>query len=57
MNVDSLGIEGIPLITRFKTKMYYFINSTFKCIEGIPLITRFKTFKVALLKEHTEARY
>ena len=40
-----LSIEGIPLITRFKTlKTYMDMRETVvKSIEGIPLITRFKT--------------
>ena len=38
------GIEGIPLITRFKTFLSALRNhlTQFR-IEGIPLITRFKT--------------
>ena len=37
-------IEGIPLITRFKTyiETVLFVLTTLS-IEGIPLITRFKT--------------
>ena len=36
-------IEGIPLITRFKTTMTILSWGFVLCIEGIPLITRFKT--------------
>ena len=36
-------IEGIPLITRFKTEKNIKLIMKDKCIEGIPLITRFKT--------------
>ena len=38
-----LRIEGIPLITRFKTSTQYKKHYNSKSIEGIPLITRFKT--------------
>ena len=41
---ELVGIEGIPLITRFKTKQE--LELKVLCvvrIEGIPLITRFKT--------------
>ena len=38
-----VSIEGIPLITRFKTPFKYSIDTFCNCIEGIPLITRFKT--------------
>ena len=37
-------IEGIPLITRFKTWDFYEKEEKIDGIEGIPLITRFKTF-------------
>ena len=37
------SIEGIPLITRFKTTIALIESLTISCIEGIPLITRFKT--------------
>ena len=42
--ISLCGIEGIPLITRFKTLSENppFLTAKF-CIEGIPLITRFKT--------------
>ena len=44
------SIEGIPLITRFKT----FLSPPFKKmslgIEGIPLITRFKTMYKSFYK-------
>ena len=45
-NINAmLGIEGIPLITRFKTPfLLWLLLILFQCIEGIPLITRFKTF-------------
>ena len=40
-----LSIEGIPLITRFKTlSLAIILLIAFISIEGIPLITRFKTF-------------
>ena len=40
----SLSIEGIPLITRFKTKAAARVQADNTIsIEGIPLITRFKT--------------
>ena len=38
------GIEGIPLITRFKTATTSYPFFPALGIEGIPLITRFKTF-------------
>ena len=44
----DLSIEGIPLITRFKTVSCDTVSISYNsCIEGIPLITRFKTFKTA----------
>ena len=39
----SRSIEGIPFITRFKTKIDAKININSASIEGIPFITRFKT--------------
>ena len=41
----SCGIEGIPVIIRFKTKDVFFCNNIYFCIEGIPVIIRFKTNK------------
>ena len=41
------GIEGIPVIIRFKTPSLVDLDSSFKGIEGIPVIIRFKT----LMKE------
>ena len=39
-----IGIEGIPFITRFKTKSIESGDKDFTLgIEGIPFITRFKT--------------
>ena len=38
-----MGIEGIPVIIRFKTIHIAFIMSISICIEGIPVIIRFKT--------------
>ena len=37
------SIEGIPLITRFKTTSKRIVVVCEDSIEGIPLITRFKT--------------
>ena len=39
-----MSIEGIPLITRFKTFQLHIGLAPLRSIEGIPLITRFKTF-------------
>ena len=43
--MPPFSIEGIPLITRFKTQDVYNIATMrlHMSIEGIPLITRFKT--------------
>ena len=42
--VQIKGIEGIPFITRFKTKPHFSIRlQSHISIEGIPFITRFKT--------------
>ena len=44
MYFQNISIEGIPLITRFKTNVKKFkIKKLVFSIEGIPLITRFKT--------------
>ena len=44
MSHHYISIEGIPLITRFKTHGTYFqMSHHYISIEGIPLITRFKT--------------
>ena len=37
------GIEGIPVIIRFKTKLSDLELRVKKSIEGIPVIIRFKT--------------
>ena len=38
------GIEGIPVIIRFKTSFHNHLRSSyFSRIEGIPVIIRFKT--------------
>ena len=43
-----LSIEGIPLITRFKTPVITDKTlAIFVSIEGIPLITRFKTYRLS----------
>ena len=39
----SLGIEGIPVIIRFKTLKLFTWYDKYSCIEGIPVIIRFKT--------------
>ena len=41
--IQIKGIEGIPVIIRFKTYYQLDDNSTSFCIEGIPVIIRFKT--------------
>ena len=43
MSRSSNSIEGIPLITRFKTPRVVAVLDCAVGIEGIPLITRFKT--------------
>ena len=43
MRTVKKSIEGIPLITRFKTPNPAAFLCPPPCIEGIPLITRFKT--------------
>ena len=44
--LQHYSIEGIPLITRFKTLTDdLHISVPSKSIEGIPLITRFKTIE------------
>ena len=55
---ELVGIEGIPLITRFKTKQE--LELKVLCvvrIEGIPLITRFKTFNSKKFENFVERRY
>ena len=39
-----VGIEGIPVIIRFKTLILGHGQVNEICIEGIPVIIRFKTF-------------
>ena len=46
------SIEGIPLITRFKTKCSRRCSYIIWSIEGIPLITRFKTSDTDVKMEH-----
>ena len=45
MKIRLYCIEGIPLITRFKTSKPSLSEPSSSSIEGIPLITRFKTWK------------
>ena len=45
LSANIKGIEGIPLITRFKTNYITILcKISPDSIEGIPLITRFKTY-------------
>ena len=37
------GIEGIPVIIRFKTYLLHLLPPMYLSIEGIPVIIRFKT--------------
>ena len=46
---EIISIEGIPLITRFKTMAAALFDEMVDLrIEGIPLITRFKTYHQSL---------
>ena len=42
----SRGIEGIPVIIRFKTHLHHLISFRIYGIEGIPVIIRFKTMGI-----------
>ena len=47
MEFDVVGIEGYPVIIRFKTQITQVAyKEIIKSIEGYPVIIRFKTFSV-----------
>ena len=51
----SRGIEGIPVIIRFKTHLHHLISFRIYGIEGIPVIIRFKTASLRKLPAPVKA--